>query len=323
MSKLGIVGVTGVVGNKFLEVIDEYNLVFDEIRLFASKKSEGKIIKFQNKDYVINSLNEGCFLDLDYVLFSAGSKVSEKWCLEAEKEGCIVIDNSSAFRFIDDFPLIVSEVNMDDFYLSKRKIIANPNCSTMQCIVILDLINKINKLKKVYYSTYQAVSGAGKKGIDDLLNIKKGCFSLDINKTCIPIIGDILDNNYSNEEMKMIKETKKILKNNDLEVSATCVRVPILNSHAVSVYLECENDIDLDLIKKELAKSSSIVIMDDLGLYPNSIIANNNDLIYVGRIRINLDNPKGMWFYCVSDNLRKGAASNAIQILRNLILKDQ
>ena len=254
MSKLGIVGVTGVVGNKFLEVIDEYNLIFDEIRLFASKKSEGKIIKFQNKDYVINSLNEGCFFDLDYVLFSAGSKVSEKWCLEAEKEGCIVIDNSSAFRFFDDFPLIVSEVNMDDFYLSKRKIIANPNCSTMQCIVILDLINKINKLKKVYYSTYQAVSGAGKKGIDDLLNIKKGCFSLDINKTCIPIIGDVIDNNYSNEEMKMIKETKKILKNNDLEVSATCVRVPILNSHAVSVYLECENDIDLDLIKIELVQ---------------------------------------------------------------------
>lgn len=325
MSKIGIVGVTGVVGNKFLLVLEEYGLIFDEIRLFASNKSKGKIIKFQNKDYFIDSLSEGCFKGLDYVLFSAGSKVSEKWCLEAEKEGCIVIDNSSAFRFYDDIPLIVSEINIDDFYSSNRRIIANPNCSTMQCIVVLDIINKINKLTKVYYSTYQAVSGAGKRAIDDLLNIKKGYFNIDINKTCIPIIGDILDNNYTNEEIKMIKETKKILKNNDLEVSATCVRVPVLNSHAVSVYIECKNDIDLDLIKKELAKSSSIVIMDDndLGLYPNSIIANNNDLIYVGRIRKNLSNNKGMWFYCVSDNLRKGAASNAIQILRNLILKDQ
>ena len=158
------------------------------------------------------------------------------------------------------------------------------------------------------------------KGIDDLLNIKKGFFPIDINKTCIPVIGDILDNNYTNEEIKMIKETKKILKNPSLLVSATCVRVPILNSHAVSVYLELENDIDLDLIKKELAKSSSIVIMDDLGLFPSSLVANGNDLVFIGRIRIDLDNPKGLWFYCVSDNLRKGAASNAVQILRNIIL---
>ena len=317
---LGIVGVSGVVGSKFLEVLKEYNLEFDSYRFFASSKSKGKVISYLNKDIVIEELKEGCFKGLDYVLFSAGSEVSKVYCLEAEKEGCIVIDNSSAFRNDDDIPLIVSEINMEDFYNSKRKIIANPNCSTIQCAIVLDEINKVNVIKKVIYSTYQAVSGAGKKGIDDLLNIKKGFFPIDINKTCIPVIGDILDNNYTNEEIKMIKETKKILKNPSLLVSATCVRVPILNSHAVSVYLELENDIDLDLIKKELAKSSSIVIMDDLGLFPSSLVANGNDLVFIGRIRIDLDNPKGLWFYCVSDNLRKGAASNAVQILRNIIL---
>ena len=317
---LGIVGVSGVVGSKFLEVLKEYNLEFDNYRFFASSKSKGKVINYLGKEIVIEELKEGCFKGLDYVLFSAGSEVSKVYCLEAEKEGCIVIDNSSAFRNYEDIPLIVSEINMNDYYNSKRKIIANPNCSTIQCVVILNEINKVNKIKKVIYSTYQAVSGAGKKGVDDLLNIKKGFFPLDINNTCLPVIGDVLDNNYSSEEVKMIKETKKILNNPSLLVSATCVRVPILNSHAVSVYIELDNDVNLDLIKKELAKSSSIVIMDDLGLYPSSLVANGNDLVFVGRMRVDLDNPKCMWFYCVSDNLRKGAASNAIQILKNIIL---
>lgn len=322
---LGIVGVTGVVGQKFLEVLEEYGLLFEKVKFFASKKSVGRKIKFQNKFIEVEELKEGCFLDLDYALFSAGSKVSSYWGLVAEKEGCIVIDNSSAFRNYDDIPLIVSEINMNDYYSSKRRIIANPNCSTIQSVVVLNEINKVNKLDEIIYSTYQAVSGAGKKGIDDLVNNTSNYFPLNINKTCIPIIGEIENNNYTNEEMKMINETKKILHNNNLKVTSTCVRVPIINCHAVAIYIRCLENIDVDLIKEKLALCPSLIILDDndLNLFPNSLLALNNDYIYVGRIRLDLDNPKGMWIYCVSDNLRKGAASNAVQILRSLILMDQ
>lgn len=322
---LGIVGVSGVVGNKFLEVIEEYGLLFNKVKFFASKKSAGKIIRFQNKDIVIEELKEGAFLDLDYVLFSAGSEVAKKWAVIAENEGCIVIDNSSAFRNDFDIPLIVSEINMDDYKKSKRKIIANPNCSTIQSIVVLNEINKINKIESIIYSTYQAISGAGKRGIDDYINETANFFPLNIRKTCIPIIGDLLTNNYTSEEIKMINETKKILHNDNLKVSATCVRVPVLNAHAVNVYLKLKNNIDLEAIKKQLSTCPSIVIMDDnqFNLFPSSLIANGNDLIYIGRMRVDLENPKAMWFYCVSDNLRKGAASNAVQILKNLILMDQ
>jgi aspartate-semialdehyde dehydrogenase len=322
---LGIVGVSGVVGQKFLEVLEEYGLLFDKIKFFASKKSVGKKIKFQNKLIEVEELKEGCFLDLDYALFSAGSKIASYWGIIAEKEGCTVIDNSSAFRNIDDIPLIVSEINIDDYKLSNRRIIANPNCSTIQSVVVLNEINKVHKIDEIIYSTYQAVSGAGKKGIDDLVNNTSDFFPLNINKTCIPIIGDVEDNNYTNEEIKMIRETKKILHNNNLKVTSTCVRVPIINCHAVAIYIRCLENINLDLVKEKLAICPSIIIVDDsdLNLFPNSLLALNNDYIYVGRIRMDLDNPKGMWIYCVSDNLRKGAASNAVQILKHLIELDQ
>ena len=321
---IGIVGVTGVVGQKFLEVLEEYGLLFNRIKFFASKKSVGKKIKFQNRMIEVEELKEGVFKDLDYVLFSAGSKIASYWGIIAEKEGCIVIDNSSAFRNHDDVPLIISEINMNDFSSSKRKIIANPNCSTIQSVVVLNEINKVHKIDEVIYSTYQAVSGAGKKGIDDLVNKTQNFFPLNINKTCLPIIGELENNNYTNEEIKMINETKKILHNNKLKVTSTCVRVPVLNCHAVAIYIRCMEEIDLDLVKEKLAICPSIIILDDinLNLFPNSLIALNNDYIYVGRIRKDLDNPKGMWIYCVSDNLRKGAASNAVQILRNLITED-
>lgn len=322
---LGIVGVSGVVGQKFIEVLEEYGLLFDKVKFFASSKSKGKIKKFQNREITIEELKEGVFKDLDYVLFSAGSNVSKKWGIIAENEGAIVIDNSSAFRNDDDIPLIVSEINMEDYYLSKRKIIANPNCSTIQCVVVLNELKKLYKIDSVIYTTYQAISGAGKRAIDDYLNDTSNYFPLNIKKTCIPLIGDILDNNYTQEEIKMINETKKILHDKTIKVSATCVRVPVLNSHAVSVIVKFKEKINIDDIKQKLSLSPSIVIMDDnnLNLFPSSIIANGNDLVYVGRLRIDLDNPNTLLFYCVSDNLRKGAASNAVQILSNLILKDQ
>ena len=322
---LGIVGVSGVVGQKFIEVLEEYGLLFDKVKFFASSKSKGKIIKFQTREITIEELEEGVFKDLDYVLFSAGSNVSKKWGIIAENEGAIVIDNSSAFRNDDDIPLIVSEINMEDYYLSKRKIIANPNCSTIQCVVVLNELKKLYNIDSVIYTTYQAISGAGKRAIDDYLNDSSNYFPLNIKKTCIPLIGDILDNNYTQEEIKMINETKKILHDKTIKVSATCVRVPVLNSHAVSVIVKFKEKINIDDIKQKLSLSPSIVIMDDnnLNLFPSSLIANGNDLVYVGRLRIDLDNPNTLLFYCVSDNLRKGAASNAVQILRNLILKDQ
>ena len=322
---LGIVGVSGVVGQKFIEVLEEYGLLFDKVKFFASSKSKGKIKKFQNREITIEELEEGVFKDLDYVLFSAGSNVSKKWGIIAENEGAIVIDNSSAFRNDDDIPLIVSEINMEDYYLSKRKIIANPNCSTIQCVVVLNELKKLYNIDSVIYTTYQAISGAGKRAIDDYLNDSSNYFPLNIKKTCIPLIGDILDNNYTQEEIKMINETKKILHDKTIKVSSTCVRVPVLNSHAVSVIVKFKEKINIDDIKQKLSLSPSIVIMDDnnLNLFPSSIIANGNDLVYVGRLRIDLDNPNTLLFYCVSDNLRKGAASNAVQILSNLILKDQ
>ncbi len=322
---LGIVGVSGVVGSKFLEVLEEKNIEFSNIKFFASSKSKGKKIKFKNKEIEIEELKEGVFLDLDYALFSAGKDVALKWGLIAEKEGCVVIDNSSAFRNEDDIALIVSEINFDDYHLSKRKIIANPNCSTIQSVVVLNEIGKMYEIEKVIYSTYQAVSGAGKMAIDDLNNGTTNYFPLDINKTCIPVIGKISEFNYTDEELKMVNETKKILHNNDLKVISSCIRVPVLNCHAVNIYLKCKEKIDLDMIKQKLSLSPSIVILDDnnLNLFPSSLIAKDNDLVYVGRIKKDLDDETAMMIYCVSDNLRKGAASNAVEILLKLISMDQ
>lgn len=324
-TNIGIIGVSGLVGRKVLEVLEEYGLLFNKVKFFASSKSIGKKVKFQNKEIEIEELKEGCFLTLDYALFCVNSDISKKWAIEAEKENCIVIDNSSAFRNDDDIPLIVSSINIADFNNSKRKIIANPNCSTIQSVIVLNEINKVNKINKIMYTTYQSISGAGKRAIDDYNNNTNEYFKLNIKNTCLPIIGNVLDNNYTSEEMKMILETKKILHNKQLIVNATCVRVPVLYCHGINVYVECEEVVDLEKIKKQLAISPQIVIMDDnqLDLYPSSIIALNNDLVYVGRMRIDINNPKAMLFYCVSDNLRIGAASNAIQILKYLLLKDQ
>ena len=321
---LGIVGVSGVVGSKILEVLEEYGLLFNNVRFFASSKNKGKIVKFQNKEIEIEELNEDSFKGLDIVLFATPNEISSKYCLIAEKEGAIVIDNSSAFRLDKDIPLIVPSINMDSFYSSKRRIIANPNCSTIQSVIVLNEINKANKINRIIYTTYQSISGAGKKAMDDYLFDKNEYFNLNIKKTCIPLIGDLLDNNYSSEELKMINETKKIFNDDSLKIHATCIRVPVLYCHGVSIYIECENKVNLEEIKKQLAMSQNIVIIDDnqLNLYPSSLIAKDNDLVFVGRIRNDLDNKYALSLYCVSDNLRIGAASNVCMILRNLILKD-
>jgi aspartate-semialdehyde dehydrogenase len=317
---LGIVGVSGVVGSKFVEVLEEYGMLFNKVKFFASKKSVGKKVRFHDKEIIIEELQKGCFKGLDYVLYSAGSDVASIWGLEAEKEGAIVIDNSSAFRNDKDIPLIVSEINIDDFYSSKRRIIANPNCSTIQSVLPLKPLSDKFGLKRVVYTTYQAVSGSGQKGVEDLRRCKEGCkpefYPYDISNTCIPEIDSFLDDGYTKEEMKMVNETRKILHLDNLPVSATCIRVPVESCHGVMIQVELEKEFTIEEVKEALKEQKGIILYDDPKnhIYPNSIVAKDNDAVYVGRIRKDLSCKNGLLLYCVADNIRKGAAANAVQI---------
>ena len=316
--KVAVVGATGLVGQTFLKVLDEYKFPIENLRLLASKKSEGKEVYFQGRSYVVHELTKDSFEGIDLALFSAGSGVALEFAPYAVKAGAVVIDNSSAFREDSTKPLVVPEVNFSDTSLSR--LIANPNCSTIQSIIPLKALDDRFGLKRVVYTTYQACSGAGMKGKNDLLNTRKGekpiHFPYDITNTCIPEIDIFLDNGYSKEEMKMVNETRKILHRPDLAVSATCVRVPVINSHAVSIMCELDKDFTLDEVRDTLAKFPGIKLLDDPKnhIYPVSTIANNTDLVYVGRIRRDLSGKNSLLLWCVADNIRKGAAANACQI---------
>lgn len=316
---IAIVGATGLVGRTFIKLIEEFNIPINNLFLYASKRSKGKIIKCNNIEYIVNELNVNDFNNIDFVLMSAGSEVSKKYAPIFEKKGCIVIDNSSYFRMNEDIPLIVPEVNYSSIYNRKRNIISNPNCSTIQSVVCLYQISKTYKLKKIVYNTYQSVSGSGMKGIDEYNSSFEGeehkIYKLNISKTCIPYIGDIQNNFFTDEENKMINETKKILSIPNLEVIATCVRVPIKYCHGVSVYVETFDDIDLGIIKKNFTNERSIIYLEND--IPDGELVHNQDLIYVGRLRQCSSN--SVIFYCVGDNIRKGAASNALQILSKMI----
>ena len=259
MIKCAIVGATGLVGSMFLRVLEEKKLPIDKYVLFASKKSSGKIVKFMDKNYEVKELTKTSFEDerFDFALFSAGSKISEEYALEAVKNGCIVIDNSSYFRMNENVPLVVPEVNYDMIFKHKG-IIANPNCSTIQAVVILKPLHDNYKLKRVVYSTYQAVSGAGILGLEDLkntsLNKKQKKFDYPIYNNCLPQIDEFLENGYTKEEEKMINETRKILNLPNLNVTATAVRVPVSNSHGESINIEFENGFDIISLKKILTK---------------------------------------------------------------------
>ncbi len=322
MINVAIVGATGVVGEMFLKVLEEKNLPVDSYTLFASSKSKGKKVKFMNKEYEIQELTEDSFKDnsFNYALFSAGSSVSEKYAKIAAQSGCIVIDNSSCFRMDKTVPLIVPQVNMEDAY-EHFNIIANPNCSTIQAVLPLKVLDEKYHIKRIVYSTYQAVSGAGKKGIDDLQNDTTEKFPYKIKNNCIPQIDVFLENGYTKEEMKMINETRKILKKPKLPITATCVRVPVLNSHAESINVELEYPFDLDQIRKDLNSHPGIIVLDDAQkqIYPLNSFSNGTDEVYVGRIRRDYSQENGINFWCVADNIRKGAASNAVEILEQLL----
>ncbi len=323
--KLALVGATGLVGITARKVLEEKNLPISEYVFFSSYKSAGTKINFMGKEYTVRELTENSFDEgFDFAIFSAGGETSKKYSPIAASKGCIVVDNSSAFRMDKNVPLVVPEVNPDDLKWNNG-IIANPNCSTIQAVVPLKPLDNKYIIKRIVYSTYQAVSGAGKAGVDDLENGIKGLppkkFPYPIANNCLPHIDVFEENGYTKEEIKMINETRKILGKPDLRVTATTVRVPVLNSHSESINVEFENDFDLDELKQLLKNSPGIILEDDpsKNIYPLAQNANGHDEVYVGRIRRDESVPYGINMWVVADNLRKGAASNAIQIVEKLI----
>lgn len=324
--KLAIVGATGVVGSTALKVLEEKKLPISEYVLFASCKSAGKKVNFMNKEYVIKELNENSFDEgFDFAIFSAGGETAKKYAPIAASKGCIVVDNSSAFRMDPNVPLVVPEVNKEEI-ANNKGIIANPNCSTIQAVLPLKALNDKYKIKRIVYSTYQAVSGAGQKGLNDLENGRKGINKLEkfpypIYNNCLPQIDVFTENGYTKEELKMINETRKILNNPDLKITATTVRVPVENSHSESINVEFEKDFELSELIETLKNFEGIIVKDDINseIYPLATTTTGHDDVFVGRIRRDFSIESGVNLWVVADNIRKGAASNAIQIVEKLI----
>lgn len=332
MLSCAIVGVTGMVGRTFLKVLEEKNLDIDEYRFFASEKSRDKIVEFNDKFYKVEVLDENTFLDnkFDFALFSAGGKISEVFAPIAAKSGCVVIDNSSTFRMKEDVPLIVPEVNSNDIF-NHKGIISNPNCSTIQAVVALKPLMDNYGIKRVIYSTYQAVSGAGRSGIDELIassnnevDFEPVKFPYIISNNCLPHIDKFLENDYTKEEMKMIEETRKILNSPNLLITATTVRVPVLNCHGESINVELEKDFNIDEVKQLLSTSEGVVVLDDpqKNIYPINTFVDGKDEVYIGRIRRDYSVKNGLNMWVVADNIRKGAATNAVQILEKILEKN-
>ena len=323
---LAVVGATGVVGTTFLKVLDERDFPFENLYIMASAKSAGKTITFKGKDYVVEELTEHSFdKPIDIALFSAGGAVSEKFAPIAAEHGVIVVDNSSQWRMDPDVPLVVPEVNPEDI-AANHGIIANPNCSTIQAMLPLKALHDKYVIKRVIYSTYQAVSGTGVKGINDL---KEGLAGNDqciayphpIAGNCLPHIDSFLENGYTKEEMKMINETHKILGDDSIKVTATTVRVPVFDSHSESVNVEFEKDFDLDELRQTLADFPGIIVQDDPAnnVYPLARDAAGTDEVYVGRIRRDFTVDSGVNMWIVADNIRKGAATNTVQIAEKVL----
>ena len=322
MYNVAIVGATGNVGRKFLEILEERNFPVKELYLFASKRSAGKTLKFKGEDVLVEELCEANIENkkIDFALFSAGGSVSLEFAPIFAKHGAVVIDNSSAWRMDKEVPLVVPEVNPEDVKWHKG-IIANPNCSTIQAMVALKPLYDKYGIKRIVYSTYQAVSGAGIRGILDLQEGTTKKFPYPILGNVIPHIDVFLDNGYTKEEIKMIEETKKILHDDNLRITATTVRVPVLNAHSESINVELNSEFELENVIDLFNSSKGIIVHDDVEnlKYPTPLELSGKDEVFVGRIRrdFSLDNGLNLWV--VADNIRKGAALNAIQIAEILI----
>ncbi len=327
--KVAIVGATGVVGRTALKVLEEKNLENVSYILFSSKKSAGSKINFLGKEYIVYELKEASFeLGFDYAIFCAGGSTSEKFIPIAVENGCTVIDNSSFYRMHPEVPLVVPEVNSEDINKNKG-IIANPNCSTIQAVVPIKPLDDKYSIKRIVYSTYQAVSGAGRNGIEDLeernddKNLKK--FPYSIYNNCLPHIDVFMDDGYTKEEHKMINETRKILHKPNLPITATTARVPVKNCHCESINLEFDKPFELYDVKVLLENYPGIIVVDDTDklMYPLPSKSDGHDEVYVGRIRRDFSVENGLNIWVVADNLRKGAASNAIQILEKLLANEK
>lgn len=326
--KLAIVGATGLVGRTALKVLEEFNFPNFEYKLFCSARSAGTKLKFLGKEYVTEELTETSFDEgFDFAIFSAGGDTSSFYAPIAASKGCIVVDNSSAFRMDPDVPLVVPEVNPEKIK-ENNGIIANPNCSTIQAVVALKPLHDNYKIKRIVYSTYQACSGAGRKGLNDLenghLNMPLEKFPHPIYDNCIPHIDIFMDDGYTKEEHKMINETRKILGDESIQITATTVRVPVSNSHSESINIEFENEFDLNNLISILRSSPGIIIVDDIknNIYPLARNASGHDEVFVGRIRRDFSVKNGVNLWVVADNIRKGAASNAVQIIKKIIESD-
>lgn len=319
---LALVGATGMVGSEFIKILEEKNFPIENFYLFSSKKSAGKKISFKGKEYEVEELKEDSFegKDLDMALFSAGGEVSKIFAPLAAKAGALVVDNSSYWRMDKDVPLVVPEVNPDDIRDAKLGIIANPNCSTIQAMVVLKPLYDKFGLKRVIYSTYQAVSGSGVKGVEDLEEGVKGnptgFYPHPISYNCLPHIDSFLENGYTKEEMKMVNETHKILGDEKIRVTATTVRVPVKNGHSESINLEFDKEFDIEDVFEVLKEADGVEVMDNpqKNIYPTAICADGKDEVFVGRIRRDFSVDNGVNLWVVADNIRKGAALNAVQI---------
>lgn len=327
MYNIAIVGASGLVGGTFLKVLEERDLPIKNLYLFASARSAGKEVIFKGKTLIIEELTENSFdKGIDIALFSAGGDISKRFAPIAREKGIIVVDNSSAWRMDENVPLVVPEVNPEEIFKNKG-IIANPNCSTIQSVIPLKIIDDLYGIKRVVYSTYQAVSGSGIKGIEDLQRGLRGedpkTYPHSIANNCLPHIDLFLENGYTKEEEKMINETRKILNKKDLPITATCVRVPVLNGHSISINVELEKEVDLEKLKTKFRETKGIILEDDVknNIYPLATEASGTDEVYVGRLRKDFSIEKGLNLWVVADNIRKGAATNAVQIAEILMKK--
>jgi len=331
--KVAVVGVSGAVGQEFLHVLAERNFPLDELVLFGSARSAGNQYTFKGEELIVKELKENDdFKGIDIALTSAGGSTSKQFASTITKYGTIMIDNSSAFRMEGDVPLVVPEINPEDLHSLPRKIVANPNCTTIQMVVCLKPIHDLSPIRRVHAATYQAASGAGAAAMAELeqqirqiaagepVTVEKFHYQLALN--LIPQVDVFTDNGYTKEEMKMYNETRKIM-HSDMEVSATCVRVPVMRNHSEAIWVETEDELELDRVKEAMAAAAGVTLQDDpAGLvYPMPLGAASKDDVFVGRLRKDITNPRGITFWCVGDQIKKGAALNAVQIAEYMVEK--
>ncbi len=332
--KVAIVGASGAVGQEFLRVLEQQNFPLDELVLFGSKRSAGRTYTFRGKEITVKELQHNDdFKGVDIAFTSAGAGTSKEYAETITKHGAIMIDNSSAFRMDQDVPLVVPEVNGDDAFDTPRNIIANPNCTTIQMVVALKPLNDLSPIKRVHVATYQAASGAGAAAMDELVKqygqlergeeptVEKFAYQLAYN--VIPHVDVFMDNGYTKEEMKMYHETKKIMHAPDLDVSATCVRVPVMRAHSEAIWVETGSPITVEQAREAFSKAQGLVVVDQPAekKYPMPLFIANEDPVYVGRIRKDITNENGLSFWIVGDQIKKGAALNAVQIAQYMIAK--